>query len=271
MFTLGLALYLLVVPTTQAQFTPIDRAKAWELVKIAIPDAARGCEKEILKNNRGDGIVIRCGAPNPDPLAPTPMIFVVLDGRAYAASLSAGAVTELPDLSVSEEARQRSGFSSFVEVIQRKGSRGLETSWHYFYYDPRPVVCFPGLAPKPAAGFVPAQRPREAPEQVVTREILDLVRVVESRGRVIVLAEANENCQLTVDKVSVQDLDGVLTAHVSLRVVERSAVAYEETLKRDGEDADEIGEDLAEDVLAFLRSNYDRLSRRGQSPSKSRP
>jgi hypothetical protein len=224
-----------------------------------------------LKNNRGGGIVIRCGAPNPDPLAPTPMIFVILEGKAYAASLSAGAVTDLPDLSVSDDARQRSGFSSFVEVIQRKGSRGLETSWHYFFYDPRPVVCLPGLAPRPAAGFVPAQRPRQAPEEVLAHEILDAMRVVESRGRVIVLTEPSDSCQLTIDQVSVHADDGELTGRVTLRVSERKAVVYEETLKKDGEDAGELGEDMAEDVVTFLRSNYDRLSRRGASSSKPKP
>lgn len=258
-----LAIALLAVQAQPKPLTPIEQERAWNVVKMALPDAARSCVREIMRNNRGEGVVIRCGAPDPDPLAPTPMVFVVVDGKAYAASLVAGALTDLPDMSASDEIRRRTGFAHFVEVTQRKDQRGLVTGWKYYHYDPRPGVCIDTHA-APASAFVPAQQPRELPEQVVTRKLEQTLRAIEGRGRIIVGPNATMGCTLRIDEVKVeQHGDDAFATSVTLHVLERGKEAYREHLRRDGEEVAETGEELASDLVGFLRSNYDKLTTLG--------
>jgi hypothetical protein len=64
-----LAIALVSVQAQPKPLTPIEQDRAWDVVKSALPDSAKNCIKEFLRNNRGEGNVIRCGASDSDPLA----------------------------------------------------------------------------------------------------------------------------------------------------------------------------------------------------------
>jgi len=162
-------------------------------------------------------------------------------------------------MSVSDEIRRRTGFAHFVEIKQRRGSRGLVTVWTSYHYDPRLGVCL-GVAATPPGAFAPAQPPRETVEQVVSTKLENALRLVEARGRIIPGPHAERGCALRVDQIRVEKRDDEIVTSATLRVLERGQEAYRESLQKNGEEIAEAGEELAADLIGFLRNNYDKIT-----------
>jgi hypothetical protein len=252
----------------EAPLTIEEEVKAWSPVTSALPDL-RVCGKRTIRNPLGPGLLLVCGTTTADPLGAAPMVFVVLDNQAYAASVNTLVLAKLPHLARREDIRNRTRLGRFTELDFGGRPAGSPRPRIATYAnDPRPIVCGLGieLTREKSKGFVPAQRAPATPSQRILDQIKSKLSPSQQRGRLVMVGNSSPDCSLTLDAPEAErsnERDEFKVA-VVLTVHEDGKDAYRETLTSIGEDLDEATEAMAHDVQAFVRNNYARLSRKGQ-------
>ena len=150
---------LLVQPSDEPlSLTPVEKARAWELVRPALPEPARQCRRRRCPQpRRRKFLLMVCGGPSGSmrhhPGSPGAR------RQGLRCQRVCRSVTDLPDVSINGDVRRRANLGLFNEMEDRRESNGIHRTLNRYAYDPRPTVCAaPSRVNGPDRGFVPAQR-----------------------------------------------------------------------------------------------------------------